>query len=135
VAHAAAAAKLLRAEPPIDHDRRRNTCQAVTDSGRNGEYWRLPLEVGNEEHAAEESERLDSDQPMLRNGGNAVAERPRQQEQITDRPRDQQPDRCARVIAEEVLVPTGTNARGSMPERQAGRDQGAPSPGMTPAGR
>jgi hypothetical protein len=39
--------------------------QDVTDSGRK--YWRLPLEVANQEHAAADSERLDSDQPMLRN--------------------------------------------------------------------
>jgi AcrR family transcriptional regulator len=73
---------------------------------------------------------------MLRNGGDSVAERLRQQGQITDRQRDQQPGQNASAsLRKKFRVPTGTNARGF--DAKKGKQavvRGAPSPGTTPPG-
>src|SRR5262249_29244427 len=64
-------------EPPVCDEWRQDAGQNVANAGRNGkEPGQLTLEIPNQKHAAEDPERLDSDQPVLRNAGNDGAEGP-----------------------------------------------------------
>ena len=63
-------------QPTIGDKRRKESRQDVADARRDREDPRqLPLEISDEEHAAEDPERLDADQPVLRDAADDGAER------------------------------------------------------------
>src|SRR5262249_59830165 len=69
--------------PPVGDERREESRQDVADARRNREDARqLLLEISDEEHAAEDPERLDADQPVLRDASDDRAERPGENKEV-----------------------------------------------------
>jgi len=74
----------LSGNPPIGDKRRKESRQDVADAGLDREdSGQLPLEISDEEHAAEDSERLDADQPVLRDAVDDRAKRPGEKKEVT----------------------------------------------------
>src|SRR6516165_2048946 len=81
----------LSGNPPVGDERRKKSRQDVADARRDREDPRqLPLEISDEEHAAEDPERLDADQPMLRDAADDRAERPGGKKEVASGKRRQQ---------------------------------------------
>src|SRR5262249_40413809 len=115
------------ATPPEGEERREEPRQAAPDARRNREDARqLPLEISDEEHAAEDPERLDADQPVLRDAADDRAERPGEKKEVASGKRCQQRNGYAGGIGAEDVV-CGQQHDADEPDPQHGRRPAGPA--------
>ena len=113
--------------PPVGDERRNESRQDVADARRDREDPRqLPLEISDEEHAAENPERLDADQPVLRDATDDRAKRPGEKKEVARGKRRQQRNGYAGGIGAEDVV-CGQQHDADEPDHQHGRRSDGPA--------
>jgi hypothetical protein len=93
--------------PPVGDERCKESRKDVADARRDREDPRqLPLEISDEEHAAEDAERLDADQPVRRDAADDRAKRRGEKKEVASGKRRQQRNGYAEGIGAEDVVQT-----------------------------